>query len=278
MAHSKYEYVRKFELDDTCLQECWMVCRIDGKAFHKFSAAHGFAKPNDVRALDLMTAAARQVMASFPEIMFSYGQSDEYSFVFRKETQLYGRRSAKISTNVVSLFASSYVMKWPEYFGTDTPCQYPPSFDARIVLYPNDRVLRDYMSWRQVDCHINNLYNTVFWALVQKGGMSNQEAEKRLKGTFSNDKNEILFSQFGINYNTEPDKFKKGTTLYRKKVEIPLEATSETEMSDISKLSGKQKFAAKSKLRTVIEEIHGDIIQDEFWNSNPHLMDYKLLQ
>lgn len=28
--------------------------------------------------------------------------------------------------------------------------------------------------------HINNLYNTTFWALVQRGGMSTQEAEKEL--------------------------------------------------------------------------------------------------
>lgn len=28
--------------------------------------------------------------------------------------------------------------------------------------------------------HINNLYNTTFWALIQQGGMTNQEAEKAL--------------------------------------------------------------------------------------------------
>ena len=32
-----------------------------------------------------------------------------------------------------------------------------PSFDARTVLYPNNEILRDYLSWRQADCHINNL-------------------------------------------------------------------------------------------------------------------------
>ena len=29
--------------------------------------------------------------------------------------------------------------------------------------------------------HINNLYNTTFWALVQKGGMDATQAEDRLK-------------------------------------------------------------------------------------------------
>lgn len=32
--------------------------------------------------------------------------------------------------------------------------------------------------------HINNLYNTTFWALVQKGGMGTMEAEELLKVFF----------------------------------------------------------------------------------------------
>jgi tRNA(His) guanylyltransferase len=63
--------------------------------------------------------------------------------------------------------------------------------------------------------HINNLYNTTFWALVEMGKMSNTEAEKRLNGTLAAEKNEILFSQFRINYNNEPEMFKKGSVLYR---------------------------------------------------------------
>lgn len=49
MACSKYEYVKKFELDDTILPNVWIVIRVDGKGFHKFSAAHDFEKPNDLR-------------------------------------------------------------------------------------------------------------------------------------------------------------------------------------------------------------------------------------
>jgi len=33
MANSRYEYVRKFELDDTLLPGCWIVVRLDGKGF-----------------------------------------------------------------------------------------------------------------------------------------------------------------------------------------------------------------------------------------------------
>jgi tRNA(His) guanylyltransferase len=35
------------------------------------------------------------------------------------------------------------------------------------------------------------------------------------QGTVSSEKNEILFSQFGINYNNEPEMFKKGSVVFR---------------------------------------------------------------
>lgn len=35
MAKSKYEYVRSFELEDVCLQNCWIVVRLDGRSFHR---------------------------------------------------------------------------------------------------------------------------------------------------------------------------------------------------------------------------------------------------
>ena len=168
MAQSKFEYTRKFEADDRLLPNAWIVVRIDGKGFHKFSDNHKFAKPNEKAALDLMNKCAVNVMTEFNEILLSYGQSDEYSFVFRPDTGVYSRRRDKIVTNIVSLFASSYVFHWTEYF-PDKKLIYPPSFDGRAVLYPSIKNMRDYLSWRQADCHINNLYNTVFWTLVQKG-------------------------------------------------------------------------------------------------------------
>jgi tRNA(His) guanylyltransferase len=41
-------------------------------------------------------------------------------------------------------------MHWKTYF-PDTPLRYVPSFDARVVLYPGIREVRDYFSWRQTD-------------------------------------------------------------------------------------------------------------------------------
>ncbi|OTF71694.1 tRNA(His) guanylyltransferase-like protein, partial [Euroglyphus maynei] len=117
--------------------------------------------------------------------------------------------------------------------------KYPAAFDGRCILYPNERTLLDYLRWRQVDCHINNLYNTTFHALTGEythyepvdddddgndkfivtfpycgpklslPKLSTNEATKRLSHTSSGDKNEILFTDYGINYNNELEQFRK---------------------------------------------------------------------
>ncbi|KAG8044831.1 hypothetical protein GUJ93_ZPchr0388g2756 [Zizania palustris] len=159
----------------------------------------------------------------FPDIVFAYGVSDEYkyitfsqkcllsSFVFREETEFYQRRESKILSLCVSYFTSVYVMKWKDFFPNKELIE-PPYFDGRVTI-------RDYLAWRQVDCHINNQYNTCFWLLV-KSGKTEKEAQQALKGTFSKDKNELLLQQFQINYDDEPAIFRKGSCVYRDKVEI----------------------------------------------------------
>lgn len=225
--------------------------RIDGKNFHKFSDVHQFEKPNDTRGLNLMNFAAACVMKEFNEIIISYGQSDEYSFVFHRSADVYNRRASKILTNVNSLFTSSYVFNWNRFF-ENQHLKYPPCFDGRIVLYPTVENLKDYLSWRQADVHINNLFNTCFWNLV-KSGLTNQEAEERLRGTVSADKNEILFSEFGINYNNLPAMFRKGTILMTKQIKIE---------------------GSKSKKKVVVP-VYDDLIREKFWLDHDELLDRK---
>lgn len=215
MANSQYGYVRSHEPFDPIAPSNWIVIRLDGRAFTKLCTRYAFAKPNDRRALDLMNAAAAEVVRALPDVVLAYGQSDEYSFVFGEDTRLFERRGVKLVSTVVSQFTAEYAMLWPRFMAGVALERPYPTFDGRWVAYPKRRVLRDYLAWRQVDCHVNNLYNTTFWNLVLKGGMSGTGAEERLKGTVAGDKNEILFGQFGINYNEEPEMFRKGTVVYR---------------------------------------------------------------
>ena len=61
---------------------------------------------------------------------------------------------------VVSLFTATYVRDWPKLF-PEQPLLCTPCFDGRAVLYPTDDILRDYLSWRQADTHINNQVSVV---------------------------------------------------------------------------------------------------------------------
>lgn len=59
----------------------------------RFCADHELKKPIDERSVDLMDRCAMRCMQVFPEILLAYGQSDEYSFVFRRSTNLFRRRA-----------------------------------------------------------------------------------------------------------------------------------------------------------------------------------------
>lgn len=133
-----------------------------------------------------------------------------------------------------------------------------PTFDARCVVYPNAQSIRDYFSWRQVDCHINNLYNTTFWTLVQQGNMTTQEAEQRLSKTVSKDKHELLFTEFGLNYNNEPDVFKKGTTIVK-----------EFDTTGLSQRQVERKLKKMGRVRVM----HCDIIRDGWWDERKWILE-----
>jgi tRNA(His) guanylyltransferase len=165
-----------------------------------------------------------------------------------------------------------------------------PMFDGRAVLYPSEAVLRDYLSWRQVDTHINNQasrqcvlwtlaremgrwprliptcfgpprlaqYNTCFWALVKQGGRTPTDAQNELKGTDVNFKNEMLFSEFGINYNALPEQFKKGSIVIRRKCIVVVKTDAEGRPIE------------RERVEPVV--LHCDIIRDEFWREHPELL------
>jgi hypothetical protein len=127
----------------------------------RLSNFYAFAKPNDQRALDLMNRAATHVVQSIPDITIAYGVSDEYSFVLHRRTALFERRKDKLVSTMVSSFTAAYVLGWNACFvndeaGRELTLEMLPTFDGRAVCYPSWENLRDYLSWRQVDCRVSS--------------------------------------------------------------------------------------------------------------------------
>lgn len=112
------------------------MVRVDGRGFTQFCDIHGFEKPNDIRGIKLMAKCAKEVMKDFTEIVIAYGDSDEFSFVFKRSAKVFNRREDKILSCVLSKFTASYLFHWNKCFPGVT-LQRIPSFDARVVLYPS---------------------------------------------------------------------------------------------------------------------------------------------
>lgn len=239
------------------------------------------------------------------------GQSDEFSFVLRKSCHAYNRRQNKIITLVVSAFTSSFVYNWSQFFErisdpNPVKLRYPPSFDGRCVLYPSKELMLDYLKWRQVDCHINNLFNTTFHALTgdykrftlskPDGDTQNpnscdmdfevseidaykkpdikiyspQEATERLQTTFSADKNELLFTDYGVNYNNELQQFRKGTILI---LEEDFLKSLVTNKKLKGKLKGRKSNDTTYDTQINVKILSTDIIKDDFWSENSYLFE-----
>jgi tRNA(His) 5'-end guanylyltransferase len=62
-------------------------------SFGRFSDTHGFEKPNDMRALELMNHAAKDVMEAYPDIVLAFGESDEFRYFVSFGQSSIGRRA-----------------------------------------------------------------------------------------------------------------------------------------------------------------------------------------
>lgn len=78
-----------------------------------------------------------------------------------------------------------------------------------------------------------------------------------LKGTLTDFKNELLFTQFGINYSDLPERFRKGSVVVREERAI---TSSNARGEDVTR---------SKRVPTVL---HVDIIRDHFWNNRPGIL------
>lgn len=121
--------------------------------------------------------------------------------------------------------------------------------------------------------HINNLYNTIFWALVQQGGKTAAEAHATLRGTASAAKHEMLFQQFNINYNDISDRYKRGSVLVRVPRDAPeIASKTSTGHTVTEQVSTDEPAGGKKRARAMVEVLHCDIVRDEFWKARSYIL------
>ena len=195
-------------LDQTVLQDLYLVARLDGRSFTRLTKeVCRFEAPFDIRFRDMMVATVKELMNCGFRVIYGYTESDEISLLFHPEEDTFGRKVRKYNSILAGVASAAFSLQLGQ----------PGIFDCRMVPLPNVERVRDYFLWRQEDAHRNALNAHCYWAL-RKEGASVQQATKSLEGQSIAYKNELLF-QKGINFNDTPSWQKRGIGIWWEDVE-----------------------------------------------------------
>lgn len=115
------------------------------------------------------------------------------------------------------------------------------------------------------------------------------------QGTVTEQKNELMFTRFGVNYNTLPEQFRKvckgrvlrgvGACMMSVVSVVVLIHSARAAYTDVHPTQGtvlvwQQVVVPKTtreggvveKRKRVLQPLHVDIIRDGFWNQHPHVL------
>lgn len=190
-------------LDQTVLQEMYLIARIDGRSFSRLTKEIcNFEAPFDERFRDMMVKTVKQLMDCGFRVIYGYTESDEISLLFHRDENAFGRKVRKYNSILAGMASATFSLELGQ----------PVAFDCRVVPLPNRELVEDYFLWRQEDAHRNALNSHCYW-MLRKEGKSVQEATAMLEGKSVSFKNELLFSR-GINFDKLPSWQKRGIGIY----------------------------------------------------------------
>jgi len=197
--------MKKLEMhsDTYLMPEVYFAIRIDGRSFSNFTERKRYEHPYDPEFKRIMVAVAEGLTKEF-NAKLAYTQSDEISFIFQKECDLFNRRLEKIISTTASYASCKFSQ---ESKLTDDIVM----FDARAIILPSEEHVTDYLLWRNIDAVRNALNSWSYW-ILRKNGMGKEEATSELKNKGKQYKNDLLIAN-NINFNNISAWQKKGILL-----------------------------------------------------------------
>jgi len=192
------------ESQDYCVpSNVWIVARLDGKGFSKFTKRMNYTKPFDDEFKNIMTSVSKHLMQNTGfKFIYSYTESDEISLLFSFDENTFKRKLRKLTSTLAGYAASEFSLQ------TGERC----SFDCRISILPSIELVSDYFSWRQEDANRNALNGYCYWTL-RSHDITARTATSILDRMNNISKIELL-SDYGIDYNDVPKWQKRGIGLY----------------------------------------------------------------
>ena len=188
----------------------YTIIRLDGKAFHTFTA--GMKRPYDEDFMRIMDETTKFLCKNIQGAKLAYTQSDEISILLTDFD--------KITTDawfdgqvqkMVSVAASIATARFNQIISINWGGYKKPTelafFDARVFTIPDPIEVENYFVWRQKDATRNSI------SMHAQSLYSHNE----LHGKSQSDMHEMIHIK-GENWNDLPDGFRRGRTFVKVRV------------------------------------------------------------
>ena len=199
------------------------VIRLDMRAGHTF--CRGFDKPFDRIFSNCMIETTIDLCGQIPGVVAGYTQSDEISLILNDEVNNgYVCFFEGNIEKIVSISASIATLNFNKHYfdkchdsknKTYRNKLWTAQFDSRVFCLPNVTELHNYILWRQEDATRNSIQ------IVAHANFTDKECH----GLNSNQLQDKLMVEKGINWNNFESRFKRGSIIlkenYYKDVELP---------------------------------------------------------
>ena len=194
----------------------YTILRIDGKAFHSY--AKDCERPFDAALAEDMDQAALALCRQIEGAQIAYIQSDEISLLLAdfadSQTQAWfdGNLQKLVSISASIATAQFNSCRWQRLLDNqgvaDLRGGQTAYFDSRAFTIPDPAEVENYFIWRQQDASRNSVSMTAQAHLPHE----------RLQGKTSDEMQEMLWQECGINWNDMPGGFKRGRCVVRAEV------------------------------------------------------------
>ncbi len=218
----------------------YVIVRLDGKSFHTYT--RGCERPYDAGLMADMDATAVACCEAMEGARLAYVQSDEISVVltdfgspqseawFDSNIQKICSISASIATarfNQLRLIRAlnNHPGQPAAQIGVALERLAPAHFDSRVFSIPDRAEVLNYFIWRQQDATRNSI------SMTAQAHFDHAE----LQGIGTDELQEMLFQERGINWSDQPDGFKRGRCIVKE--------TIREDRSYTDKRTGEEKIA-----------------------------------
>lgn len=212
-----------------------IIVRLDGNSFHKFTNMY-CERPFDEDFHRAMMKATEEVLSYCSGPIKGYTQSDEISILLRNDQSLETEPFlANRIQKMTSLLASKCSVAFNREFIKGSPLSSriisyesfkDQIFDCRVFVLPESEV-ENYFRWRELDAFKNCVSICCYTWLANKVGK--KTAMKMVDGKTTDERQEILWNELGLNVSKLPDWQKRGAYLTRNNYTVKLSETMQEE-------------------------------------------------